>query len=63
MTIDLVEALGADTLVHGNVGTGNAPVTVRLPGNTSLTTGQRLSLSASPESFHLFDGSSGARLN
>jgi sn-glycerol 3-phosphate transport system ATP-binding protein len=61
--IDLVEALGADTLVHGYVGVDKSILTVRLPGGTSVATGQRLALTAAPENFHLFDSATGGRLN
>jgi sn-glycerol 3-phosphate transport system ATP-binding protein len=60
---ELVEALGADTLVHGNVGVDGSMLTVRLPGGTNVAAGQRLALTAAPENFHLFDSTTGARLN
>jgi sn-glycerol 3-phosphate transport system ATP-binding protein len=62
MNVDLVEALGADTLVHGVIGE-EVTLTVRLPGTTRVTAGQRLALSVPPEEFHLFDAAGGQRLN
>jgi sn-glycerol 3-phosphate transport system ATP-binding protein len=62
MNVDLVEALGADTLVHGRIG-GDTALTVRLPGTTRVAAGQRLALAVAPTDFHLYDAASGQRLN
>jgi len=62
MNVDLVEALGADTLVHGRVGSDTS-LTVRLPGTTRVAAGQRLALAVPAEDFHLYDAASGQRLN
>jgi len=62
INVDLVEALGADTLVHGRVGSDQA-LTVRLPGTTRVAAGQRLALAVPAEDFHLYDAASGQRLN
>ena len=62
VSVDLVEALGADTLVHGRVG-NETTLTVRLPGTTRVAAGQRLALAVPPEDFHLYDAASGQRLN
>ena len=61
-SVDLVEALGADTLVHGRIG-NDVGLTVRLPGTTRVAAGQRLALAVPPEDFHLYDAASGQRLN
>jgi sn-glycerol 3-phosphate transport system ATP-binding protein len=61
-TVEFVEALGADTLVHGRLGSGGAQLTVRLPGSTRVAAGDKLSLLVPPERLHLFDPASGARL-
>jgi sn-glycerol 3-phosphate transport system ATP-binding protein len=60
LDVDLVEALGADTLVHGRF--SEAMLTVRLPGSTVVREGDRLPLSLAPDSVHVFDHSSGKRL-
>ena len=60
--VDIVEALGADTLVHGRIG-DSALLTARLPGTMSFTSGQRLALTVTPDHLHLFDAASGKRLN
>jgi sn-glycerol 3-phosphate transport system ATP-binding protein len=63
LAVDFVEALGADTLVHGRLGRSGAALTVRLPGSARVSTGDTLSLLVPPEHLHLFDGASGARLS
>jgi sn-glycerol 3-phosphate transport system ATP-binding protein len=60
LAVELVEALGADTLVHGRL--GEAAVTLRLPGNTVVREGDRLPLALPRESVHVFDGQTGRRL-
>jgi sn-glycerol 3-phosphate transport system ATP-binding protein len=62
LTVDFVEALGADTLVHGHLGP-DAPLTVRLPGITRVAAGDVMPLAVSSQHVHLFDAQSGARLN
>jgi sn-glycerol 3-phosphate transport system ATP-binding protein len=59
--VDLVEALGADTLVHGRL--DGAGLTVRVPGTRPVREGERLDLSIASENLHLFDLASGARLD
>ena len=60
--VDVVEQLGADTIVHGHFGSGGTDLSVRLPGVRHLAVGESLPLSVSPEHVHLFDPDSGARL-
>lgn len=62
LTVDVVEALGADTVVHGRLGEGSA-FTVRLPGGFDVAAGERLPLRVPGGQVHVFDLSSGARLN
>ncbi len=59
--VELVEALGADVLVHGRIG-GGQPFTVRLPGEARVVAGDALSLTATPGNVHLFDSETGRRL-
>jgi len=60
----LVEALGADTLVHGRMGGAQGPaITVRLPGVVRAREGERLNLRVAPEDVHLFDRASGQRID
>jgi sn-glycerol 3-phosphate transport system ATP-binding protein len=63
LDIDLVEALGADSLVHGRLDANGTGLTVRLPGSTQLAGERQLTLSVAPENLHLFDSESGVRLN
>jgi len=60
--VALVEALGADTVVHGEIVGGGAPITTRLAGTTRIAAGDRLSLAVDPVHLHLFDPDSGRRL-
>ncbi|HTP83788.1 MAG TPA: sn-glycerol-3-phosphate import ATP-binding protein UgpC [Alphaproteobacteria bacterium] len=63
LVVDLVEALGTDTVVHGHLAPENQTFTVRLPGNAQVAEGDALPLSVAPEHVHLFDTQSGARLD
>jgi len=60
--VEFVEALGADTLAHGSIGASRLPLMVRLPGSERVAAGDKLSLLLPPESLHLFDAGTGARL-
>jgi sn-glycerol 3-phosphate transport system ATP-binding protein len=57
---ELVEALGADTIVHGTV--GGAPLLARLPGTHRVAAGDRVPLRCAPEHLHVFDPESGKRI-
>ena len=64
LTVDLVEALGADSLVHGQLtggGHGTA-VTVRVDGARRIEAGETLPLAVAPEHVHFFDSGTGHRL-
>ena len=62
LTVELVEALGADTLAHGRFTAGGPLVALRVPGGTRVAAGDRLPLGAPPEALHIFDAESGKRL-
>jgi sn-glycerol 3-phosphate transport system ATP-binding protein len=62
LTVDFVEALGADTLAHGRLGESRLSLTVRLPGGTRVAAGDKLALTVPTEHLHLFDAQTGARL-
>jgi sn-glycerol 3-phosphate transport system ATP-binding protein len=62
MPVELVEVLGADTLVHGPLA-GENQITIRLPGSFKVSRGDRLKLTIRPENLHIFDIESGMRLN
>ena len=57
--VDLIEPLGADTLVHGMV--DGTRIVVRLPASRKIAEG-RLPLRFDPARAHCFDATSGARL-
>ena len=63
ITVDVVEALGADSLVHGQLAGGReAPaMTVRVEGAMQVAAGDTLHLALAPERVHLFDSASGRR--
>jgi len=52
--------LGADTIVTARV--GGQPVLLRVPGRIGLATGQPVRIAWSPENVHVFDGTSGRRV-
>lgn len=62
LTVEVVEILGADTIVHGNLGNGDF-LTIRLPGSFKITTGDRLNMQTMPDHIHIFDPETGKRLN
>ncbi len=59
---NVVEHLGADTLVHGTIGSDGPELTLRLDGVQIIEKGRTLSLSVAPENIHLFDPDTDARL-
>lgn len=61
--VDLVEELGADTLVHGHLGSVATPLIVRLPGISKVYAGETLPLSVAPQYLHLFDPANERRLD
>jgi sn-glycerol 3-phosphate transport system ATP-binding protein len=58
---ELLERLGADTIVHGRLGDGTA-LTARAPGALALHLGEPIRLAIAPGHIHLFDDESGRRL-
>ncbi len=60
LEVELVEALGADSLVYGTVEAGQ--IICRLPHDVKVRMGDKLPLVIAAENLHLFDADSGARL-
>jgi sn-glycerol 3-phosphate transport system ATP-binding protein len=58
--VEMVEQLGADTLVH--IGHGPATIVVRLPHEIRYEVGGTMHVNADPHRVFLFDSASGARL-
>lgn len=64
-SVKAVEALGAETLVHGalHLGDGNTPTfIVRLSGNHHFAGGEQLGLSLPSKAWHLFDAQTTKRI-
>ncbi len=61
--INVIESLGADSLLYGRVGSTGEFLTIRVPGNYYYSTGETIGLKMPSESVHLFDCDSGFRLN
>jgi sn-glycerol 3-phosphate transport system ATP-binding protein len=59
-TVEMVEQLGADTLLH--IGHGAATIIARLPHGMHPALGSTLHLAADPSTVFLFDSLSGARI-
>ncbi|MDZ4163966.1 MAG: sn-glycerol-3-phosphate ABC transporter ATP-binding protein UgpC [Smithellaceae bacterium] len=62
INVELVEVLGADTLVHGPLDREHM-ITIRLPGSSRVAPGDKLNLQIRPEKLHLFDRETEMRLN
>jgi len=66
LSVELLERLGADTIVHGRLGaatdTGGIVVTARAAGTIDPPLGQTLRFAVRPEHIHLFDAKTGTRL-
>ncbi len=60
MDVDLVEPTGAETHLHGMF--AGQRVVAALPGRHMIAIGERIGLAADPQSLHLFDAGSGARV-
>jgi sn-glycerol 3-phosphate transport system ATP-binding protein len=60
--IELLERLGADTILHGKLGGNGAMLTARADGTANPPLGEVLRFAVRPEHIHLFDVESGARL-
>jgi sn-glycerol 3-phosphate transport system ATP-binding protein len=58
---ELLERLGADTIVHGRLADGTRLV-ARTPGTLALRLGDTVRLAINPGHIHLFDAESGRRL-
>ncbi|MDQ2104862.1 sn-glycerol-3-phosphate import ATP-binding protein UgpC [Azospirillum isscasi] len=61
VTVELVEALGADTVVYGRLPDGEG-LLVRVAGLPSCREGETLRVGAPPDALHLFDPETGRRL-
>jgi sn-glycerol 3-phosphate transport system ATP-binding protein len=62
LTVELLERLGADTIVHGRLGSEGIVMTARAAGTIDPPLGQTLRFAVRPEHIHLFDAETGKRL-
>jgi sn-glycerol 3-phosphate transport system ATP-binding protein len=62
LTVELLERLGADTIVHGRLGSNGVLLTARTAGTINPPLGEVLRFAVQPEQIHLFDAATGARL-
>ena len=62
VTVQVVEHLGADTLLHGFFSSDGSDLTVRLSGVRNIDPGEILPLSFDPENVHVFDSDTGKRV-
>jgi sn-glycerol 3-phosphate transport system ATP-binding protein len=60
--IELVEPLGADTLLHGRVGAARELMTIRQPGHVLAKPGEKRRFNIDAKNLHLFDQQSGKRV-
>ncbi len=60
--VELLERLGADTIVHGAAGGDGIRLTARAPGGFAPALGDPVALAIRPEHIHLFDLDTGKRL-
>jgi sn-glycerol 3-phosphate transport system ATP-binding protein len=57
---ELVEALGADTIVHGKL--GGAPIMARLPGTHRVAVHDEVPVRCEVDQIHVFDNATGKRI-
>ena len=62
LDVELVELLGADSIVHGRLAETDAGLLVRLQDGAPVAAGDRLPLSGARQHLHLFDARTGHRL-
>jgi sn-glycerol 3-phosphate transport system ATP-binding protein len=60
--VEMIEHLGADTLLHGTLGNSDSKLTVRLGGISTINQGEVLPLSIEVKNVHVFDIDTGKRL-
>ena len=62
LAVELLERLGADTIVHGRLGGDGVVVTARAAGTINPPLGKVLRFAVRPEQIHLFDQGTGVRI-
>ena len=61
--VQVVEQLGADTLVHGHLGDTSTPLVLRLDGVQTLSRGGIVALHIPQDALHIFDPQTGKRVD
>ena len=62
ISVEIVEVLGAETIVHGQVGSQRSPLVIRHVGDPGLKTGEKVKIKVTQEDLQLFDSANGSRL-
>ena len=62
LQVDLLEMLGANTLLHGRLDGSETELVASLPGHFNAEPGQVVAFSVDPKGLHLFDEKSGQRI-
>ncbi len=62
LRVDVLEQLGANTLLHGNLSDTDTALTVSLDGVRQAGQGEEMRFSVAPQALHLFDRQTGRRL-
>jgi len=62
LAVELLERLGADTIVHGRLGGDGVVLTARAAGTINPPLGEVLRFAVRPDQIHLFDQGTGARI-
>ena len=60
-SVEVVEALGADTLIH--VAVGGRTIIARMPQGIAVRAGESIALAAAPDKVYLFDAETGKRFS
>jgi sn-glycerol 3-phosphate transport system ATP-binding protein len=63
ITVQMVEQLGANTLVHGVLEGSETEFVASVPGHVAATAGTLMSFSAAAEDLHIFDATTGKRID
>jgi len=62
LTVDVIEELGADTIIHGKFGETGADISIRAQGLRAAKSGDVMPLRIAPAHVHVFDHETGRRL-
>jgi len=62
LAVDVVEAVGAETYVHGRLGGSGPLITCREAGRVTIAPGTSRAFAAARKDLHLFDATTGQRL-